>query len=187
MTISFVLKFVLIWKLCLEFDNFSRTFDKFLKTLFVLFSSTICKHLFLSFDLIICRKFFSFYYFLIFQHFCMFWLHINVLCTFTQTFKVWVEVFYYIYFSQETCEVKKKCEIFFHTWALRPKGFRTSNLIKRGIQNLALLQKVSNEQKISSLISGFIFGFIMSGTYFGHFRHQGVKISKCHNLIFAPN
>ena len=106
-------------------------------------------------NLIICRKFFSFYYFLIFQHFCMFWLHINVLCTFTQTFKVWVEVFYYIYFSQETCEVKKKCEIFFHTWALRPKGFRTSNLIKRGIQNLVLLQKVSNEQKISSSTSGF--------------------------------
>ena len=123
MTISFVLKFVLIWKLCLEFDNFSRTFDKFLKTLFVLFSSTICKHLFLSFDLIICRKFFSFYYFLIFQHFCMFWLHINVLCTFTQTFKVWVEVFYYIYFSQETCEVKKKCEIFFSHLSSSPERF----------------------------------------------------------------
>ena len=135
-------------------------------------------------NLIICRKFFSFYYFLIFQHFCMFWLHINVLCTFTQTFEVLLEIFYYIIFSQETCRVKKnaKKSIFFHIWALRPKSFRTSNWIKLGIQLYwALLQKLSNEQKISSSISGLI----MSGTDFGHFRPQGVKILKCHKPIFC--
>ena len=88
-------------------------------------------------------------------------------------------------FLRRLVELKKNAKFFFHTWALRPKRFRTSNLIKRGIHNLALLQKVSNEQKISSLISGFIFGFIMSGTYFGHFRHQGVKIFKCNKLIFC--
>ena len=47
------------------------------------------------------------------------------------------------------------------------------------------LQNVSNAPKIWTSISGFIFSFIMSVTYFGHFRHQGVKISKFHKPIFC--
>jgi hypothetical protein len=37
----------------------------------------------------------------------------------------------------------------------------------------------------SSWTSGFISGFVMSCFLFGHFRHQGVKILKCHKPIFC--
>jgi hypothetical protein len=35
--------------------------------------------------------------------------------------------------------------------------------------------------------SGFTAGYLMTGFYFGHFRHQGVKIPKCHKPILTPN
>ena len=100
-------------------------------------------------------------------------MHINVLRTLTQThlprhIEVLLEVFYYINFFQETCRVKKRRKNqFFHTLVIRPESFRTLNLIKLGIQ----LYSIS--------------GLIMSGNDFGHFRPQGVKILKCHKLIFC--
>ena len=33
--------------------------------------------------------------------------------------------------------------------------------------------------------SGFTAGYLVTGIYFGHFRHQGVKISKSHKQVFC--